>query len=255
MSRSSPEGEVVIPIADFFGASGFSCFLIHATIKPSHLTNQRLMSISKNSILIILAVIISFFFVFPQRVSAVAGLPMSGPLTPYGGKINFTINCEDQKSCVPPNQFFPICLMLRCFLQVPGIIQEFGDLKSAQSVDAFDKLRDNILEPEERNVCMNICAPYYNIGSAACPAWCHGVLRTLQATNTSPVGLATKLFKQMARVTVGKPGIAIITFPVMSTKPACNSYGYVLGQGMGQGLYITSPSMSAGDSCRGSYYY
>jgi hypothetical protein len=213
------------------------------------------------SVLILTVAVTTFiFFLFsPKRTNAAIGIPTSGPTTAFGGRINFTLNCEDPKSCMPINQFFPICLIVRCIFQVPFILHEFSDYAKV-SQDAFDRLREDVLEPGEKQDCLNICtnyyAPYYHWKPTVCPFWCGVVLSGLQAANISPVGIKVKILKEMVAKTVGKPAMVMVTFPNPGAKPACNSNGYVIGRGFGQGLFFTSAGglTPAGDSCRGSYY-
>lgn len=210
---------------------------------------------------------------------------------PYGGSIFFTIDASDVSSCFPPNPFFPIALLVRCILQVPFVIHAFNNYATTTFGDAFDSLRDNVLEPIElqqaellceRAICSGLAcnpsvspaSPYTGpvggvmsllqaayqqlcplASSPNCITQCSSFVRAAQAGNVSPAGLFVEIMKKL-NVSPVTPGIVIILFPDQGVLPTCRGYGFVLGIGLsdGSGMYFTQRGDPAGDTCRGPYY-
>lgn len=176
----------------------------------------------------------------------------------YGGKIYQTMDCSSPTACTPTAPEFPICLVIRCILQIPFIQQSFDNYLSMAGPDAFDQLREQVLEPQERDNCLSMCAQMGLIGPA-CVAFC-AALVGLQEEDESPAGQAVKAMKEVAeQAGISQPAIAMILQP-MNVLPACNASRpmpydqYILGMGLGQGLYYTQVGDEVGDNCTGRYF-
>jgi len=207
---------------------------------------------------LVMALIILFSSIYiindiiPKQTQAGNGfnaiLPPSMPsvASPYGGKITSTLDCSSVAMCGNP-----ICLLGRCILQVPFVIHFFDNYKQTNQ-NGLDKLKDELLEPKELEKCSEFCA---QLGlNVTCSIWCGAVLPGLQEANKSPVDIAVDALVSTNMTT---PGVAFIIAPVEIGMPACNSMGYLLGKGFGEGLYFNLPPgqlTPVGDSCRGNYY-
>jgi len=216
--------------------------------------------------------LIWFNAISPNATEAKMKMPAIIPLSfdtavakPFGGPIKMTIDCSTKISCLQN----PICTIVNCILQIPFIFQVF-DNKAMQVGDAFEVLREEVLEPQEKLQCEKLCDLRTGWYRPQCilhyicdkigfiPCYCKHVLPQLQKQNVSPVGLQTQLFQKtfMSSIGMTMPAFDFILFPDQGL-PACNATGNILGQGFGQAVFFNIPGglTPVGDSCRGSYYF
>lgn len=183
----------------------------------------------------------------------------------FGGSISSTLDCSLKTSCLQN----PICTIVNCILQTPFILQFFEN-KSSQSGNAFDTMREKVLEPQEKTNCRKLCILDSGWYKAECAAWrgacpdlgvvdcyCDVILPRLQKLNTSPAGKQTAQLKAMAVSSGMKtPAIDFVLFPDPG-RPPCNAMGNILGKGYGSSaVFFNIPGgmTPVGDNCRGSYY-
>jgi len=210
-------------------------------------------------VLVLICFIVNFTGFVPETNSAIIPAGMGTIKSSFGGKITQTIDCSTPTCCAPTAPEFPICLVIRCILGNPFIQHTFDNYTSTEAPDAFDQLLDSILEPQERQNCPSMCAPLGLVHPLACAAFC-GALVGLQKKNKSPAGQAVEAMRKATKQAgVTTPGI-VMAYQPMNILPACNPtrpfppIQYILGQGLGQGLYITQPGDQIGDNCAGHYY-
>ncbi len=224
-------------------------------------SNHKILNYSLGSLGLCLLCVVTLLA--PQKTQAVGspldiipeGLPNA--TMPFGGQILASLSCDTAATCLNP-----ICLLVRCILQVPFTLHVFNNYALTSSQNAFNTLRDDVLEPKERQYCPQFCNAL-GLGGY-CTVLCGGALPGLQAGNVSPVGIAVEGIKQVVPGGM-QPSIVLVLFPVENPIPACQNFGFVTGSALGQGLFFapnplitgtkgTPLESLVGDSCRGDYF-